>query len=163
MKQEASAGPSPAASPRDAPAQPTAAPAQAQSPAEDQEPLPLVQSRFKRVLLTGLAVVSLGIAMVGLVVPGLPSTEFVLLAAWAAARSSPRLHAWLYRSAWFGPALRHWRNGRRVTRRAKYWASASMTACAALMLHTVPHWWVNAPAIACMAGVLVWIWRRPEP
>ena len=40
-----------------------------------------------------LAYTSLGVGMIGLVVPGLPTTEFVLLAAWAAAKSSPRLSA----------------------------------------------------------------------
>lgn len=87
----------------------------------------------------------------------------MLLAAWAAARSSPRFHRWLLDSRLFGPSLRYWRDGGRVSRRAKWAASASMLACAALLVWTVPHRWAVAAAIACMAGVQVWLWRRPEP
>jgi uncharacterized membrane protein YbaN (DUF454 family) len=110
-----------------------------------------------------LAMLSLAMAVVGVFVPGLPSTEFVLLAAWAAARSSPRLHAWLHQHRLFGPMLHNWHNGRRIHRSAKYWATLSMALCAALMLRTMPHAWIVGPCIVCMALVLVWIWRRPEP
>ncbi|KAF1020936.1 MAG: Inner membrane protein YbaN [Paracidovorax wautersii] len=122
-----------------------------------------VRSPVVRALLLVLAVVSLGVAALGVITPGLPSTEFVLLAAWAAARSSPCFHAWLLNHRLFGPMLVNWHNGRRVSRRAKWAASASMVACSALLLWTVPHPWAVATAIACMAGVQIWLWRRPEP
>lgn len=117
----------------------------------------------QRVLLAALAVLFLALAVVGAILPGMPSTVFVLAAAWAAARSSPRLHAWLYRSALFGPGLRNWRDGRKVSRRAKHAAGLSMAVCAAIMLWTVPQSWLVWPAIGCMAAVLAWLWRRPEP
>ncbi len=120
-------------------------------------------SRFARPLLLALAVVSLGVAVLGLFLPGLPSTEFVLLSAWAAARSSPRFHAWLMRHRIFGPMLHHWHDGRRVSRRAKWCATASMLLCSAVLILFVPHPWAVAIAVACMAGVQVWLWRRPEP
>ena len=123
----------------------------------------LSRSRLMRGFWLMVAVLSLGVACVGLVTPGLPSTEFVLLSAWAAARSSPRLHAWLLNHRLFGPMLRNWQDGRKISRRAKWAASASMLACSALLVWTVPHRWAVAAAIACMAGVQVWLWRRPEP
>lgn len=123
----------------------------------------IVRSPLKRFLYFMLALISLGVAILGVFLPGLPSTEFVLLATWAAARSSPRLHAWLYRSKLFGPALYNWHNGRRVSRGAKCWASFTMTLCAVLMVRSIPHAWLVWPAIACMACVLIWLWRRPEP
>lgn len=126
-------------------------------------PNPAARPPWQRALYLTLAVASLGMAVVGVIVPGLPSTEFVLLASWAAARSSPRLHRWLNEHRWFGPMLHHWRNGRRVPRRAKYAATVSMSACAVLMVRTVPHAWVVWPACLSMAIVLVWLWRRPEP
>lgn len=121
------------------------------------------RSPLARALLLALAVASLGLAALGAVTPGLPSTVFVLLAAWAAARSSPRLHAWLLRHRLFGPMLRNWQDGRRVSRRAKWAASLSMLACAVVLVATVPHVWLVAAAVASMAGVQVWLWRRPEP
>lgn len=125
--------------------------------------VPKVQSGLTRVLLLALAVLSLGVGLVGIVTPGLPTTEFVLLSAWAAARSSPRFHSWLLRSRLFGPMLRHWNNGRRVGRGAKWGASVSMLACSALLVWTVPHKPSVVIAIGAMALVQVWLWRRPEP
>jgi len=56
-----------------------------------------------RWLLLALALLSLATGIVGIFLPGLPTTVFILIAAWAAARSSPRLHAWLWRHKLFGP------------------------------------------------------------
>ena len=64
--------------------------------------------------------------MLGVLLPGLPTTEFVLLAAWAASRSSPRLSAWLDNHRLFGPLLRDWRNGGVVSRRSKLLASGGV-------------------------------------
>lgn len=125
---------------------------------------PRLASPLARVLLMVVAVVSLGLAVLGAVTPGLPSTEFVLLAAWASARNSPRLHAWMLRHRLLGPLLQDWNNGRRIRRQAKWGASISMALCALLMVFTIPHLWLVAPAIAaCMLGVQLWIWKRPEP
>jgi uncharacterized membrane protein YbaN (DUF454 family) len=124
---------------------------------------PLLRSPLARRLLMLLAVASLCMAVVGVFLPGLPSTEFVLLAAWASARSSPRLHAWLVEHKWFGPMLYNWNSGRRIARRTKWWAAISMSLCASLMLRTIHHPWFVWPCIACMAAVLYWIWCRPEP
>ncbi|THF60256.1 DUF454 domain-containing protein [Pseudothauera rhizosphaerae] len=125
-------------------------------------PVPPPLQGWRRVLLLCLAVISLGVAGVGVVVPGLPTTEFVLLAAWAAARSSPRLHGWIVRHRLFGPLLAHWQAGR-LPRRAKWAATATMSLAATVAALTVPHPVGVALLVACMAGVLVWLWRRPEP
>ena len=121
------------------------------------------RSLVSRVLFILLALVSLALAVVGALLPGLPSTVFVLIAAWAASRSSPRLHAWLYRSKLFGPGLRNWRDGRKVSRRGKYMAAASMSVCAAILLWLDARHWSTWLAIGCMATVLTWLCFRPEP
>nr|WP_050982924.1 YbaN family protein [Cupriavidus basilensis] len=126
-------------------------------------PLRLARTRTARVLLTALALLSLGVAILGLFVPGLPSTEFVLLSAWAAAKGSPRLHAWLLGHRVFGPMLYNWHNGRMVSRRAKWSATAAMSVCSAVLLFGTHRPWLAYGAIACMACVLAWLWRRPEP
>ena len=126
-------------------------------------PLRLARTRAARLLLTGLALLSLGVAILGLFVPGLPSTEFVLLSAWAAAKGSPRLHAWLLGHRVFGPMLYNWHNGRMVSRRAKWSATVAMSVCSAVLLFGTHRPWLAYGAIACMACVLAWLWRRPEP
>jgi uncharacterized membrane protein YbaN (DUF454 family) len=116
----------------------------------------------RRAAWLALAVLSLGVGLLGVVLPVLPTTPFVLLAAFAADRGSPRLHAWLMRHRVFGPVIRDWRASGAVSRRAKVLATAAMGASVAVMLVSVP----RLPALvatAVVAAVAVWLWRRPEP
>lgn len=122
----------------------------------------LARSRLSRLLYAILAYVSLGIGLVAIVIPGLPTTEFILLAAWAATRSSPRLSAWLENHRLFGPILWNWRNGKVIQRRAKVSATISMLLCAGLMLIMLEHHWPVFLAIAGMTLGNLWIWSRPE-
>jgi Uncharacterized protein conserved in bacteria len=115
-----------------------------------------------------LAYASLGLGIVGVFVPGMPTTVFILVSAYAAARGSDRLHAWLLAHPRFGPLIRDWRAHGAVSRRAKWMATATMLACAvvliAVMLLVPAHrWWMTALPIACMAAVAAWLWSRPEP
>ncbi|WP_260956866.1 YbaN family protein [Pseudomonas citri] len=118
-------------------------------------------SKLSQILFGLLAYASLAIGLVAIVVPGLPTTEFILLAAWAATRSSPRLSAWLEQHRLFGPMLHNWRNGKVIPRRAKVGATLSMLACAALMLATLGHGWPIYLALAGMGLGNLWIWSRP--
>ncbi|MEE1869408.1 MULTISPECIES: YbaN family protein [Pseudomonas] len=119
-------------------------------------------SKLARLLFGLLAYVSLAIGLVAIVVPGLPTTEFILLAAWAATRSSPRLSAWLENHRLFGPILHNWRNGKVIQRRAKLSATVSMVVCASVMLVFLDHRWPVFLAIGGMALGNLWIWSRPE-
>jgi uncharacterized membrane protein YbaN (DUF454 family) len=119
-------------------------------------------SKLTRLLFGLLAYVSLGIGLIAIVIPGLPTTEFFLLAAWAATRSSPRLSAWLENHRLFGPILSNWRNGKIIARRAKVSATVSMLLCATLMLVMLDHGWPIYLAIAGMGLGNLWIWSRPE-
>ena len=110
-----------------------------------------------------LAWMALGLGLVGIVVPGLPTVPFVLLSAYAAARGSQRLHAWLLAHRQFGPLIRDWQAQGAVGRRAKWLATAMMAAAAVIMALAAPRWWMAAIGIACMAVVDLWLWSRPEP
>ncbi len=128
-------------------------------PVPEHAPLPAVV----RWLLLAFAVLCLAMGVVGIIVPGLPTTVFVLMAGWAAARSSPRLHAWLWRHRLFGSMLRNWADGGRVSRHAKWSATVLMALSAVVLFWTSAPRWAAAVACACMACVLVWLWLRPEP
>lgn len=110
-----------------------------------------------------LAYASLGIGIVGIFVPGLPTTPFVLLAAWAASHGSARLHQWLLGHRQFGPLIADWQQHGAVSRKAKWLASLTMLPCAVLVFWLAPMAWVKGLSIGCMAGVGVWLWRRPLP
>ncbi|WP_028008561.1 YbaN family protein [Solimonas flava] len=116
-----------------------------------------------RYALLALAFLSLALGIVGIFVPGLPTTVFVLIAGWAAARSSPRFHDWLENHPRFGPMLRNWRQTGAVSRRAKWSATAMMSLSAAILFATAPQLWIAELATAIMATVAVWLWLRPEP
>lgn len=110
-----------------------------------------------------LAYLCLALGLIGVVLPGLPTTPFILVAAWAAARGSRRLHRWLFRHPLFGPMVRDWRREGAVSRRAKWSASVAMVACAGVLAWAAPKFWMVAIAITIMASVSLWLWFRPEP
>jgi uncharacterized membrane protein YbaN (DUF454 family) len=115
-----------------------------------------------RWLLKGVAVMSLALGIIGAFVPVMPTVPFVLLAAWAAARSSPRLSHWLENHPRMGPHIRDWRSGGVVSRPAKWMATAMMASGGAIMMIVVRPLWVPLAVIAIMTTVGVWLWRRPE-
>ncbi|MBD1550972.1 YbaN family protein [Pseudomonas typographi] len=125
--------------------------------------VPPTRSRLARTLYGALAYVSLGIGIVAIFIPGLPTTEFVLLSAWAATRSSPRLARWLANHKLFGPMIENWHDGKRIARKAKVSATVSMLLCAIIMWLTLRHYWPIYAAIAGMVLVNLWLWSRPEP
>jgi uncharacterized membrane protein YbaN (DUF454 family) len=110
-----------------------------------------------------LAYASLALGIIGVAVPGLPTVPFILLSAFAAARGSQRLHAWLLAHRRFGPMIRDWQDGGAVSRRSKWLASGTMVVCAAIMFLTAPKPWMAATGTAIMAVVATWLWLRPEP
>ena len=120
-------------------------------------PLPL------RWLLKAFAVLCLVLGIVGVFVPGLPTTVFILLSAWAAARSSPALYRWLWHHRLFGPMLRNWANGGCVSRRSKWYATAMMAVSSIILALTETPRWIVGLACICMVCILAWLWRRREP
>jgi uncharacterized membrane protein YbaN (DUF454 family) len=119
--------------------------------------------RALRYALLAFAVLCLALGVIGIFVPGLPTTVFILLAGWAAARSSPRFSAWLESHETFGPMLRDWRERGAVSRRAKISATVVMTISSIILFLTTSLAWMAEAITAIMALVLMWLWRRPEP
>lgn len=107
-------------------------------------------------------VTALALGLVGVFLPLLPTTPFVILAAACFAQSSPRLHDWLLRHPLFGPAIRDWRNHRAIPPGAKKAAVAAMAAAFALSLFLrLPVWVLLAQgAVLLIAGG--WIVTRPS-
>lgn len=113
-------------------------------------------------LVLGLALV--GIGVVGIFVPLLPTTDFMILALPCFARSSPKLEAWLLDHPRFGPGLRAWRAERAIPRHAKYASWIGMTigfTSFCLIAHPRP---IIALGVALvLLGCAVWVGRRREP
>lgn len=111
-------------------------------------------------LATGFVSVGLGIA--GAFLPLLPTTPFLLLAAFAFARSSPRLHNWLLNHRHFGPMIENWRQHGAISRRAKIAAVCSMAAAVLLSWLTGFSTFIIGLQIAVMGCVALFILTRPD-
>lgn len=92
-----------------------------------------------RYLYGGLGLVFTGIGLVGVFVPGLPTTVWLLLATFFFARSSPRFFNWIMNHRLFGPFIRDWRAGRGIPLRAKVLAVASIAATIAVSVALIPN------------------------
>jgi len=111
-------------------------------------------------LLSGLTSLACGIA--GIVLPLVPTTPFVLLAAFCFARSSPRLEAWLLKHRSFGPMIENWRRHGGIDRRAKRIAIIMMAAAFALSLVMQLPLWVLALQGAVLLVMGAFILTRPD-
>jgi len=112
-------------------------------------------------LLAGLAAVAIG--AVGVVLPLLPTTPFLLVAAFAFARSSDRLNSWLREHRAFGPLIDNWHRDGSIGRETK------RTAIIVIFVTPVITWLLDAPLwvlvcqIVVLAGAAIFILTRPSP
>ncbi|MHB0776308.1 YbaN family protein [Halomonas sp. WWR20] len=115
----------------------------------------------RRALYRGLAYSSIGLGIAGIVLPLLPTTPFLLIAAWAAPRGSARLDHWLHTHPRLGPVLHAWYEQRAIPRRAK-WLAGALLASSWLGLWLT----TSGPRIPLFAGMLflaiaVFVFTRP--
>lgn len=112
-------------------------------------------------LLTGHLCLMLGIA--GAILPLLPTTPFLLLAAFFYSKSSERLHRWILEHKYFGPPLRDWENRGVIGIKAKLLATVMLGA---VMIFRLPYLEValaiRLASIGTLLCVLIFIWSRPS-
>ncbi|MEM9384398.1 MAG: YbaN family protein [Pseudomonadota bacterium] len=116
-----------------------------------------------RILWFSIGAIALALGALGVLLPLLPTTPFVLLAAYCFARSSRRCHRWLLEHALFGPLIIDWQREGAISRRAKVAAAVSMAAI--LILSIVLG---AAPAVLAIQAVVLsasatYVLSRPEP
>jgi len=113
-------------------------------------------------LVAGLVCVALGI--IGALLPLMPTTIFLILAAGCFARSSPRLEAWLLDHPRFGPTLRAWRRDGAIGQRGKAMACGGMAIGYTLFwCGALPHLPLAAGVGAAMAACAAYVLTRPAP
>lgn len=118
------------------------------------------RSRIVRALLWLAGSLALVLGLVGVVVPGLPTTPFILLAAACYAKASPRLHAWLLNHRLTGPMLRDWEAHRSLTRRTKTIAVVSMLVMVSFSIWSFRHRWIAQAVLAVLGVVGAWVVLR---
>lgn len=116
-----------------------------------------------RLVYRASAYASLALGAIGLVAPILPTTPFVILAAWCFTRSDPHLAEKLYSHPRYGRSLRAWRDEGAIPAKAKAFAIGAMAASFAFTVVFAP--FPAAPLVVgpILAVVAVWIATRPVP
>lgn len=106
---------------------------------------------------------SVAVGFIGIFLPILPTTPFLILAAACFSRGSPRLHNWLLQHRYFGPPLYDWENGGAIRPRVKVTATALMWMGIGFAMLVRPFPWVlRVIAIAVGLGVTIFILSRPS-
>ncbi|AYZ16661.1 DUF454 family protein [Klebsiella pasteurii] len=114
-----------------------------------------------RIILIIIGWLSVALGTLGVFLPLLPTTPFILLAAWCFARSSPRFHHWLLYRSWFGGYLRHWQQYRAMPPGAKPRAVVMILLTFAISLWLVNLTWVRIFLLIVLACLLIFMWRIP--
>ena len=116
---------------------------------------------IKKYIYQAIGFLCVGLAYIGVVTPGIPFSIFLVIAAWAFAKSSPKMERWLYNHPWFGKFLTNWTKKRVFPTKGKY---AMILVMGSTLLFT---WFAtgNIKAIVWsgvfMLLVAVWAWRYP--
>jgi uncharacterized membrane protein YbaN (DUF454 family) len=116
---------------------------------------------MKKILWTTLGFLSLGIAYIGVITPGIPYSPFVVFAAYCFSKGSERMHRWIYNHKIFGPFLTNWNTKRVFPTKMKFFMLAMMSLSLILMFTGgVKPIGIISTAIF-MALVAIWAWRFP--
>lgn len=110
-----------------------------------------------------LVILFIILGFIGALLPGMPTTVFLILAAWAASKGWPAMDDWLMQHPKYGATLRAWRANGTVPRKAKWIASLMMLCSGVIMLFTNAPITVKIFTDLTMLVVAIWLWLRPEP
>lgn len=115
-----------------------------------------------RYVWLGVGGLFVALAIIGIALPVMPTVPFLLVAAWAFSRSSPRLRRKILNHPTYGPPVRSWQERGAVGRLAKIWAVVAMASGVALSLFIgMPIWVVGLQATICLA-IGTYVVTRPE-
>lgn len=120
-------------------------------------------SALKRLAYLAIAGISFALGVVGVFVPLMPTTCFMLLAVWSASKASPNFARWIREHPRFGPAVLAWEGERAIPRHAKQLAAGMLALSMLVLALTVSLLWLKLALIGGLALLGAWIVTRPEP
>lgn len=103
------------------------------------------------------------LGMIGAFLPVMPTTPFLIVAAFFWARSSKKFHDWLLNHRVFGPPIKDWHERRAISRNVKILATVMMvvTPTVTLFIDGI-EMWMKVGYVVVIAAVLIFIWTRPN-
>lgn len=116
---------------------------------------------IKQFMLLLIGWLCVGLGVVGIFLPLLPTTPFLLLASACFMRGSPRLSRWLHQHPHFGPILHNWHQHRAVSRTVKRRANLMIVLSFLLSIYWVPLLWHKIMLVSMATVLLIWFNRLP--
>jgi len=120
-------------------------------------------TRTARITWLVIGLLALALGALGIVLPLVPTTPFVLVAAFAFAQSSEKLHQWLLDHNVFGPLIDNWRRHGAISRRAKVISVVSMVAVLAISVAMALPMVVIVTQLVVLGAAALFILTRPLP
>ena len=117
---------------------------------------------MKRTLLISLGLLCVGLGFVGVFVPGIPTTIFLIIALWAFTKSSEKLRHWLLNNKRFGPILNNWQEHKVVPRRAKILMVVLMSLAVILFYYSSQSLILTIGLIIILVSVAIYVISLPS-
>ncbi len=112
----------------------------------------------KNITLTLFGWICVGLGVIGVVLPLLPTTPFILLAASCFAKSSPRFHAWITQHSFFGPIIRNFSHNQPIPRPICIKVIILIIATLSLSIFLVNNIWITILLILLGTGLCTYLW-----
>lgn len=128
---------------------------------ENSPALRLFGNPLLRSLVFALGWLSVALGVLGIFLPLLPTTPFMLLAAACFARSSPRFYRWITSHPRFGPMIVDYLAGKGLPLRAKFWAIGLLWCSIVLGVFWVDFIWAKLAMLLTALCVSIYLWRLP--
>jgi uncharacterized membrane protein YbaN (DUF454 family) len=120
-----------------------------------------VQSKTKKFFLKITGLLFVGLAILGVVLPILPTTPFLLVAAACFAKSSPRMQKKLLANKTFGPLIHEWQQHRCIPRKAKRVALLTMILSVVWSAYLLKSLMLTVLVFALVIGPFIFLWHLP--
>ena len=117
---------------------------------------------MKRTILISLGLLCVGLGFIGVFVPGIPTTIFLIIALWAFTKSSEKLRYWLLNHKRFGPILNNWQEHKVVPRRAKILMGVLMSLAVILFYYSLQSLILTIGLIIILVSVAIYVISLPS-
>ena len=117
---------------------------------------------MKRIILISLGWFCVGLGFIGIFVPGIPTTIFLIIALWAFTKSSKKLRNWLLNHKRFGPILNNWQQHKVVPRRAKILMVVLMSLASILFYYSLQNLYLTIGLVIILVLVAIYVISLPS-